>query len=378
MPSPHKTASLSIPAQGFNDDLLFTDEDRQKASSSFPNMFPVLDFPELRRLFCQYDACANESKHRLRQAGLAAILLGVLALLGASTQPLLEIGSHGHFTIVPTIVIVLSATAGLLSILISVFGVFNSRYKRRWLESRLMTERLRQFQFQILALHSTSILETLAGRQSIDQFDKLRRQWLSTFRIEYENHLSGKLTEILDDDVDEQFLLHESEALGSKHYDHSALEELFEAYKVLRIKHQLQFTNYKLSPERLDLPRQQVSLLSGITLTCIVIVFFVHFAISISFINPGLAFVRNDAVHVLVVWTAIIALAARTFEEGLQPTRELERYTAYKARMGRLLSYFDEASTLREKVRVMTEVERAIYQEMRGFLKTNHEAHFTI
>jgi hypothetical protein len=375
MLSPHKIASPSTPAQGFNDDLLLTDE----ASSSFPNMFPVLDFPELTALFSRYNASANGSKHRLRQAALAAILLGVFALLGASTQPLLEVGPEGHFAIIPTIVIVLSATAGLLSILISAFGVFNSKYKRIWLESRLMTERLRQFQFQMLALHSTSILETLAGRQSIDQFYKLRRQWLSKFRLDYENHLSGKLTEILDDEVDEQFLLHESEAPGSKRYDDSALEELFEAYRILRIKHQLQFANYKLSPERLDLPRHQVLLLGGITLTCIVIVFFVHFAISISFINPVLeALARNHAVHVLVVWTAIIALAARTFEEGLQPTRELERYTAYKARLGRLLAYFDEVSTLRQKVRIMTEVELAIYQEMRGFLKTNHEARFTI
>jgi hypothetical protein len=95
-------------------------------------------------------------------------------------------------------------------------------------------------------------------------------------------------------------------------------------------------------------------------------------------IANGLAFLRGTSVHILIIWTVIVALAARTFEEGLQPTREVERYTAYRARLGRLLYQFDEATSVSERVRIMTEVERLVYQEMREFLKTNYEARFVL
>jgi hypothetical protein len=193
--------------QGFNNDLLLGDDDQRKAALSFPQIFPLLDFPELRQMFEHFDEMANESKRKLRRAGLAAIVLGALALLGASTQPLLEGGGghdKNHLDLLPTIVIILSALAGLSSIVISAFGVFNSRFKRTWLEGRLMTERLRQFQFQTLVHRTSSILDTLAGQQTTAMFRCERDQWLARFRLDYESHLAGKLVEIMEDDVDEQ------------------------------------------------------------------------------------------------------------------------------------------------------------------------------
>jgi hypothetical protein len=116
-------------------------------------------------------------------------------------------------------------------------------------------------------------------------------------------------------------------------------------------------------------------------------VFFAHFAISVSYVNELISFtflkdwlavVRSAPVHVLVIWTVIVALAARAFEEGLQPTRELERYQAYKARLERLLYHFNAASSVAQRVSVMMEVERLIYQDMRAFLKTNYAARFVL
>jgi hypothetical protein len=84
-------------------------------------------------------------------------------------------------------------------------------------------------------------------------------------------------------------------------------------------------------------------------------VFFAHFAISVSYVNELISFtflkdwlavVRSAPVHVLVIWTVIVALAARAFEEGLQPTRELERYQAYKARLERLLYHLTRPPAL--------------------------------
>jgi hypothetical protein len=373
-------------AQRFNDDLLLAEEDRQKAKISFPRLFPALDFPELRDLFARYDKAANQAKRRLRYAGLTAILLGVLALFGASAQPLLETklshqegtprqppGDH-HRHPVETAVIVFSAVAALSVI---VLGALNAKNKRRWLGNRLMTERVRQFQFQMLATQCELILQAAAEEPTMEKFHEIRGRWLAKFCLDYEGHLSGKLTEILDDDADEKFLLHETEAPGTRDHNDAALVEMLEAYKILRIKHQIQYTNYKLTPDRIDLPSQQSSLLTGIALVCIIIVFAIH-VVLLGLLYAPFQFVGDPSIHVIVVWTAIVALAARTLEEGLQPSRELERYRAYRARLGRLLAHFDEVLTLRERARVMIEIERAIYQEMRGFLKTNSEARFTI
>jgi nitrate reductase gamma subunit len=365
-----------------NDDLLLTEEDRKLAASSFPAIVHVLDFPTLRELFAAYEAPANRSKSLLHQGGLWTIILGVIALIGASTEPL-----YGSLS--PTFaaaLIVISATAGLFSIIFGAFGVFSSRSKARWLEDRLMTERLRQFQFQALVFRIPTIVGNAATAELKDQFFKTRDRWLAKFQMEYKSHLSAKLKEILDDDADEQFALHDSDAL--EHVDGGpVLDDLFSAYKLLRIQYQLQYANFKLSTESLRLPRKQVSLLSGISLVCILTVFFAHFAISVSYVNELISFtflkdwlavVRSAPVHVLVIWTVIVALAARAFEEGLQPTRELERYQAYKARLERLLYHFNAASGIAQRVSVMMEVERLIYQDMRAFLKTNYAARFVL
>jgi hypothetical protein len=365
-----------------NDDLLLSEENREQAALSFPTLVHVLDFPSLREVFAAYEVPANRSKARLHQGGMATIILGVVALAGASTETL-----YGALppTAAATLVVV-SATAGLFSIAFGAFGVLSSRSKARWLEARLMTERLRQFQFQTLACRIPTIVGNAATPELRDQFFKTRDRWLAKFQMEYKGHLSAKLKEILDDDADEQFALHDSEAL--EHVDAGpVLDELFSAYKLLRIGYQLQYVTYKLSTESLHLPRKQVSLLSGISLICILTIFFTHFAISISYVNELMAFpvlkdwlavLRSAPVHVLVIWTVIVALAARTFEEGLQPTREVERYEAYKARLERLLYHFNAASNIAQRVSVMMEVERLIYQDMRAFLKTNYAAKYVL
>jgi hypothetical protein len=367
----------------FNDDLLLSDQDRKEAARSFPTFMHVLDFPGLRELFYGYDVSANRWKKSLRRAGLATIALGVIALLGASTEPL--------YARLPPLfsntIVVVSALAGLLSIIISTFGVLHSASKNRWLEARLMTERLRQFQFQTLVFRIPTILHCAASPKFDAQFGKARERWFSTFKMEHVDHLPAKLKEVLDDDSEEQFQLHDGDALDGVPASDPLLTELFSAYRLLRIRHQILYANFKLGGDSLDFPRKQVSLLSGVSLICILLVFFAHFAVSISSVSRllpyeavtnGLAFMRGTSVHVLIIWTVIVALAARTFEEGLQPTREVERYTAYRARLGRLLYHFDQASSVAERVRIMTEVERLVYQEMREFLKTNYEARFVL
>jgi hypothetical protein len=388
MSSMEDRSAMPVPLpEQFNDDLLLSEQDRKWVSDTFPTLIHVLDYPQLRDDFSKYDEKANQSKKRLRRAGLATIAFGVVALLGASTEPLFPQPS----SIVAYVIFGVSAFAGFLSIVISAFYVLRSPYKNVWLEARLMTERLRQFQFQILVFHIPTILSCASQPDFASRFGKARDRWYSTFNMEHAEHLSAKLKEVLDDDADEQYQLHVADAAENTPGSGSVLDEIFAAYKLLRIKHQILYANYKLGGDGFDFPRRQVSILSGISLICILFVFFAHFAVSISVVSQWLpqwllfqtvkdvlTYVLGVPLHVLIIWTVIFALAARTFEEGLQPTREVERYTAYRARLGHLLHNFDGASNLSERILLMTQVEQLIYQEMREFLKTNYKARFVL
>ena len=56
-----------------------------------------------------------------------------------------------------------------------------------------------------------------------------------------------------------------------------------------------------------------------------------------------LHFVQEPWLHVAILWTAIAALTARALEEGLQPAREIERYSRYRAVLLRCRDQFDDA-----------------------------------
>jgi hypothetical protein len=242
-----------------------------------------------------------------------------------------------------------------------------------------------------LVFHIPTILRCASQPEFESSFSKVRDVWYAAFMMEHAEHLSGKLKEVLDDDADEQYQLHAADPLEDTPGTAEITNELFAAYRMLRIRHQILYANYKLGGDGFDFPRKQISILSGISLLCILFVFFAHFAVSISVVSQwlpqwlplqavkeALTYLQGTPMHLLIIWTVIVALAARTFEEGLQPVREVERYTAYRAHLGSLIHHFDAASNLNERILLMTQVEQLVYEEMREFLKTNYKAQFVL
>jgi hypothetical protein len=82
--------------------------------------------------------------------------------------------------------------------------------------------------------------------------------------------------------------------------------------------------------------------------------------------------------HVGVVWLAIVALASRTLEEGLQLSREIERYEDYRAAVFDARSQLGHALTNEERVHAMIGMERISFDEMRSFLRTPSETSFLL
>ena len=159
----------------------------------------------------------------------------------------------------------------------------------------------------------------------------------------------------------------------------------FVAYRELRIMHQIGYANYKLMDDHKILskaPRRQAAVLSAIAFICIILLCAIHVGVLISVIAPGESFWAefrtSELASVIVIWFAIVALGVRAIEQGLQPEREIERYQQYLSAVRAILERFDNARTQAEKVKVMQEMERASFDEMRNFLITNDRARFVM
>jgi hypothetical protein len=108
----------SIDDHKFNDDLLLRENDRKLAAIKYPSIAHVLDYPELRQLFSQYDATANRAKRKGLIAGILAIGFGFGALAIAATEFLFS-----HTTRYTIALTVASGLFGICSFLIGSVGV---------------------------------------------------------------------------------------------------------------------------------------------------------------------------------------------------------------------------------------------------------------
>jgi hypothetical protein len=381
--------------QKFNDDLLLTESDRKLAFDLFPELAHVLDFPELRELFAHYEAEANRAKTSRRRAGSVAIIFAAVALLVASLTPLFEKSgtdcrsaascAHWFSAVCSThwlgVVVGIAALLGVAGTLIGSIGAFTRRSKERWLCNRLMTERLRQFQFQVLVCRIPEVLASTVDSQARERFVSDRKSWLREFRLTHEGRLAAKLRAVLEDDVEDDFLLHHnSESRHPLDATDRGLLRLFSAYRVLRLEHQLQYADYKLRPDERFFSSscvRQLAILRDVSLVLIFVVFVAHLA---EVLSSGVGSeLPNTWVHVLIIWPVIGLLAVRAIEDGLQPGREVERYARYRSSISSLLTRFNRAAeNPEEQIHLMLETERTVYQEMRGFLRTNHEARYVL
>jgi hypothetical protein len=287
----------------------------------------------------------------------------------------------------------IAAICGVGSIIIGLGGALYAGAKRRWLCNRVMTERLRQFHFQAFVCRWREIVASLAGPDAAQAFIAQRKTWFDRFMAPYPGQLDAELTDLLDDETESKCWLHPQPDLPNPGEVIPDLEELFAAYRDLRIMHQLHYTNHKLRSDQNMFswsPRLQEVRFSYSILLCILAIFVIHLWIAFSIASRGripgpeeflLQKQSENAginVHTIVIWIAIAALAVRALQEGLQPEREIERYRHYRAGVRAVRDRFDEARSPAEKLEVMLEMERLSFDEFRNFLRSSNEARFVI
>jgi hypothetical protein len=363
-------------AHKFNSDLLLAREDRELAAAKYPTMWHVLDHPELRHLFAAYDQPANRAKRRARTAGLWAIVLVWIALVIASSE---------HFlTEIPWArgLAAIAAVCGLVGVLIGGTGVLFASKKEEWLHRRLMTERIRQFHFQTFVFRWPQILRSMSSDKAREAFLAERKMWLEEFDLRFQGKLNEQFTSTLEDEKGTDAWLHETTDERTKILDDADLDPLFKAYRELRIVHQVNYASHQLKDDRRifsTAPRRQAAVLSGFGFSCIILVCAIHVAaLAGIFSNSSVWAAHSEIASTVVIWVAIAALAARAIQDGLQPEREVERYQQYRSAVRFVLQRFDLAESQKGKLRIMQEMERLVFDEMRNFLISGNRTRFVM
>ena len=372
--------TLTLPSRKFNDDLLNSEGDLAYAKEQFPRVFPLLDHPELREQFRVFEAAANKARGIVRLLGVMSVACGAVALLSTAAEPFLHgiAGRKLWSTAVELLLIAAAVASGM--------GLLLGPWRKRWLEARFMTERLRQWHFQLLVRKGAEIEEAFGqpSPEKIENFQERRKQWLNEFLHEHLGKLDSHVTTLASDPDDSSgdWLLSPKTGYAEAS---QILPDICEAYRRLRIKHQFDYVTHKLSEDRdrphwqfLNWPvlRQEAAIRSVVSFC-----FYAALLCSIAVIaNQWLGFRPGYAPHLgsMALIIAIVGIAFRTVQDGLGISRDIERYRDYRGRTRRLRVAFESEPKLHERLKIMEELELESVNEMRGFLRTHREAVFVL
>lgn len=372
--------SLPMLEHRFNDDLLINDQDRDIARNEYEEIFHVLDYPELRQTFLRYDGVANAAKLWVHRIGIIAVTLAGCALIGSAVTPLVQQYSGRPQWALSALFV--AEVGGILGVFIAAGGILIARKKKTWLEARMMAEVIRLWHFQALVCRGKEIDASCncggaAGRGS---FVAARDRHFRLFMSEWANSPDSHLLELIED-PDAGFL-HDDPT--SYPMDSPQLGKVFSAYRSTRFRHQLAYASHKLQrhtdrplsilkwPAALLQDRMQavaVTCLLG-SLMCSVVIVVGHLLHSEVASHIGLP--------VTIVICLVLTVVARAVQDGLAAPEELQRYRDYAGKVRHLLARFDLAGTPAARLELMAEMERAAFEELRGFLRAQSEARFVL
>lgn len=383
----------------YNDDLLLSEEARERAQREHAAVFHVLDHERLREAFRRDNDAANRAKRQSHVAGFWAVTFALIALAGAASEPL-----WAHFPAPwPRVIVIASAVLGLLSFLVSANGLLYGKRKSAWLHARLYTERMRQFHFQSFIWRLREIAESLRDGANLQAEYRAKRElWFDTFERELKGKGDAQMSALLHPTAVPEIWLHANAASGGEpvvpNTEGVDLKEVFRAYEVFRFDEQQGYTEYMLrlsnrpEPRRDAAPRprrtnwrwypginqplrSKRTALTTLWIVALAVLVLMHLAILVSHIG-GWHVLEGAWTHVFIVWAALLAVAVKTLSEGFALAHEIERYEEYRAIVSSLKQSFRAAESPQKKLQIMMEMEKASFEEMRVFLRSHQEATF--
>jgi hypothetical protein len=336
----------------------------------------AFEFPELLADFRIADAKANKAKKTSRRSGYITIALVLFTLLIGAASPVF----HAlHFSDDVELVIAYgSAALGLLGAILGLLGLRKSSSRHTWLRNRLKTESMRLFHFQFMAAQFPALIAAGAN-------PALRPAYLAARAKAYLALTSGPLA---DPDaelhrISKQSGAYDFRAAAEGHLagmeDTAIAETVFAAWRKLRLQWQLGYCEAMLSPTRTGKrmsARQTEEAFSKFGWASVATVITLHIGLFAA--DPEPTSQPRALLEVGVVWTALVALAARALEAGLQPSRDVERYEQYRANILVATERFEAADGVAGKLEVMRGFERNSLEEMRIFMRTHSRSSFML
>lgn len=324
--------------------------------------------------FRALDAKANAAKAASRRMGYASIGLVLAALLIASSAPILHDLHVSHDLHV--FLGYLSAGLGLFGAVIAFLGIHGASPRRAWLRARLKTEAMRIFHFQHIAARLPEIAAMkgdaarraayLAGRDAA--YDALMKDQLAD---------ADKVLAAISTRTDKLDASYAQELPLSGQEDAATADAVVAAWSKLRLDWQLGYCEAKLAAKatgRRMSSRQTNDVFGFLGWLFVAAIIGLHV---IGIVAEPLHLPRVW-LEVFVIWTALIALASRALEDGLQPQREVERYEQYRASILVTRQRLDVAQDLAAKLEIMRSFERTSLEEMRIFMRTHAASRFML
>ncbi len=340
----------------FNHDLLVREEDQGAARERWPAVDHALIHPELIDIFLPHETRAKRLKRTIQWFGSIAVLVMLFALLGSSWH----LYAHNSSSWL-RIIVEMSAILGLL------VAIFVSRYgplRRRWLRNRFVTEILRVWHFRYLI--STEFDRSGTKQVDRDRYVATRAKAFAAFIRQSDGSVGEKMSRLITKREDPLGTIPVLRLPSDK----IACEQLLEAYRVLRLDHQIEFAEYKLSADdrtlfgaSCSLLVQVANLLAGTTLLLAMVAAVLHLFLPLNWLP------------LVAVSLAIAGVAVRAWRDGLGLEDERERYSEMLHRLESIKQRWDKSST-QEQLSLASELEHAAVEELRSFLRTHDKAQF--
>lgn len=368
-----------------NDDILFTQEARDLVEQQHPDLFPIFDWPEIRDEFEMHDKPALKAKSRNVQSGRLTL---VFSFLGLSVSALSTVNLNYESQVRSIAEIFL-----LIGILCGLWHLWRSRHKKVWLGHRYWTERLRQFYFQFIINNAEMAALATTDSKQLDLYLKKRKSALGEL-LKQKTKTAMLLEQTIDD------LAETSPWIESKWDKETPLKKetasLSQIVNILgkqRIEIQKEYVS-RVMKSGLKSPtkRQEIFetvinfatvgmiLLSGIAGIVMLTTFFKSSGYQ-SFWPASGTSISSPTVRAMFCFAALLGVLVamiKAVDQALSISASAERYKWYFASVSDLETRFKTAQSSSQKIRLLRELERLSYQEMRRFLDSNMKAKFGV
>jgi len=326
--------------------------------ATLPRIRVVLNHPALLRAFRHYDQIANSEYRLFRLIGAISLCLGAISLVGITSELLfaaIEVE-------VPSYITSTFEVCAVISILLALATLVGST-RTRWLVARFMTERIRQWHFQMFL--DGNLISTAWETPEVFETERDKR-WARFMSIA--SSAQGAMGSFVDDETRD--LYHPQ----APYPDHATAEESLRAYYDLRFEKQMSFFKFKREHFAVrDDWSEAVArwmILFGLLLVAgqLIVVIKRHVA------PIHASRIMFAAAIVLVILSAII----RVYRSALAVASQRERYEAKWVRLVGLRTAYERSSTVDEKLELMKEVELIEIEELRDFLRQMRRASYLL